>query len=260
MRKFYSHLLCFCEQERPWKAWYSVPWREHEVHHDEHSSPHFSEKHDGHTIWSAKCRRYHGSLPKRREWEWEKQLIDIKNKHISPSLSQRKMTKPLLPSVCFCFFLQSSFESANCELQICERHHFYLWLIPTKSTTLVRLTPFELKCRRYFEVVEVVPSIQVYTLWFLVDGHDSQANIKGAMQLPSLDLKQRTFCILLITHSTNWVCWDISQNQWSSCLIFFSLHDLHLAGSSSILEVLSPKGSISETNQSQLSPAKEKVN
>lgn len=43
--------------------------------------------------------------------------------------------------------------------------------------------------RSYFEMVEVVSSIQVYTLGLLVDGHDGQADVQRAVQLPSLDLK-----------------------------------------------------------------------
>ena len=41
----------------------------------------------------------------------------------------------------------------------------------------------------YLEVVEVVSSIQVYAFGFLIDGHDSQADILRAMEFPSLDLK-----------------------------------------------------------------------
>lgn len=38
------------------------------------------------------------------------------------------------------------------------------------------------------EVVEVISSIQVYAFGLLVDRHDSKADIKGAMELPSLNI------------------------------------------------------------------------
>lgn len=44
-------------------------------------------------------------------------------------------------------------------------------------------------CVGYLEVVEVVSSIQVYAFGFLVDGHDSQADIQRAVEFPSLNLK-----------------------------------------------------------------------
>lgn len=38
-------------------------------------------------------------------------------------------------------------------------------------------------------MVEAVSSIQVYAFGFLVDGHDSQADVQRTMELPSLNLK-----------------------------------------------------------------------
>lgn len=42
----------------------------------------------------------------------------------------------------------------------------------------------------YLEVVEVVASIQVYAFGFLVDGHDREADVQGAMKFPSLNLNR----------------------------------------------------------------------
>lgn len=42
-------------------------------------------------------------------------------------------------------------------------------------------------------MVEVVSSIQVYAFGLLVDGHDSQADVQRAKELPSLNLKTQHF-------------------------------------------------------------------
>lgn len=46
----------------------------------------------------------------------------------------------------------------------------------------------------YLEVVEVVASVQVNAFGFLVDGHDSKADVQGAMKFPSLDLNHNNLC------------------------------------------------------------------
>lgn len=43
-------------------------------------------------------------------------------------------------------------------------------------------------CASYFEVVEAVPRIQVNAFGFLVDRHDGQADVQGAVKFTPLDL------------------------------------------------------------------------
>lgn len=51
----------------------------------------------------------------------------------------------------------------------------------------------------YLEVVEVVASVQVNAFGFLVDGHDSKADVQGAMKFPSLDLNHNNLCFKELT-------------------------------------------------------------
>lgn len=117
-------------------------------------------------------------------------------------------------------------------------------------------SPSDLGCVGYLEVVEVVTSIQVYAFGLLVDGHDSQADVQRAMELPSLNLKhnhkacfEQCFTAYLV-HLTRVVktslllhhCF-VWQRSVGSCII---VYDLHLAASLSTWEFLSPTGRISE--------------
>lgn len=52
----------------------------------------------------------------------------------------------------------------------------------------------------YFEVVQVVSSIQVDPFGLLVHRHDSHADIQRAMQLPPLDLKNKQEAFSLGQH------------------------------------------------------------
>lgn len=53
---------------------------------------------------------------------------------------------------------------------------------------MIKKNVCEFPCASYLEVVEVVSGIQVYAFVFLVDRHDGQADIQGAVKFTPLDL------------------------------------------------------------------------
>lgn len=77
-------------------------------------------------------------------------------------------------------------QSAPHQHVVCVIHH-------SESTSVVLKSLITVLCS-YLEVVEVVSSIQVYAFGFLVDGHDSHADVQRAMEFPSLNLKHNKEC------------------------------------------------------------------